>query len=149
MGVTRSHNSTIQSRDCSSELDFATLTIKPDTIGQHVTRPIYQPCIGQHVDRPRSLLDWQVCQTILGQHLTNTLAILRWYFTNTQTTLLFFWWVLVNELFPLYSNINFLSLTLWNSSFVSPVDKAKELGEGCLSSKTMVIYTHIPPTVLQ
>ena len=74
MGFTRSHNSTFQSRDCSSELDFATLRIKAslrgsrasvarelaDTIGQHVdqvsvdisanTRPTYQPCIGQHVD---------------------------------------------------------------------------------------------------
>ena len=75
MGFTGSHNSTIQSRDCSSELDFATLTIKPslgrsrasvarvlaDTISQHVeqvsvdisvdTRPTYQPCIGQRVDQ--------------------------------------------------------------------------------------------------
>ena len=81
MGFSRSHNSTFQSRDCSSELDFATLRIKAslrgsrasvarelaDTIGQHVdqvsvdisanTKPTYQQCIGEHVDGYRSPLN--------------------------------------------------------------------------------------------
>ena len=80
MGFISSHNSTIQSRDCVSELDFATLTINPslrgsstsvaqvlaNTIGQDVdqvsvdisvdVRPTNQPCIGQHVDQHRSPL---------------------------------------------------------------------------------------------
>ena len=96
MGFTSSHNSTFQSRDCSSELDFATLRIKPslrgsrvlaDTIGQHVdqvsvdisanTRPTYHPCIGQHDDGHRSPLNWLVCQTMLNQHSTETLLTLR------------------------------------------------------------------------
>ena len=81
LGFTGSHNSTFQSRDCSSELDFATLRTKAsvhgskasvarelaDTIGQHVdqvsvdisanTKPTYQQCIGEHVDGHQSPLN--------------------------------------------------------------------------------------------
>ena len=52
MGFTRSHNSTFQSRDCSSELDFATPRIKPSLCGSRasVARELADT-IGQHVDQ--------------------------------------------------------------------------------------------------
>ena len=52
MGFSSSHNSTFQSRDCSSELDFATPRIKPNLCGSRasVARELADT-IGQHVDQ--------------------------------------------------------------------------------------------------
>ena len=52
MGFTSSHNSTIQSRDCSSELDFAILTIKPSLCGSRASvAQVLADTIGQHVEQ--------------------------------------------------------------------------------------------------
>ena len=52
MGFSSSHNSTFQSRDCSSELDFATLRTKASVHGSRasVARELADT-IGQHVDQ--------------------------------------------------------------------------------------------------
>ena len=93
MSFFSSHNSTIQSRDCSSELDFATLTIKAivSVDQEHLLLEYWQipsvniltECLSIYQRVPDQQIDHVLAKmsTNIGHHLTD--RYVRRYLVNT------------------------------------------------------------------